>query len=150
MGLSVVSQTLCKIDVLPAFALPMIRTRNRMSGSRRRGCSASIGATEVRVVDRSDPILDDRWFTWRGKEHVLYGVSAHLAHQDLHSGKRRPGRACHRSKQRRGVCSNYSIAYTIQITDKTFRYCFIMVIILETPISFCFSSTIDNGETQEV
>src|SRR6266404_7476023 len=32
VGLSVVSQTLCKIVVFPAFALPMTRTRNLMFG----------------------------------------------------------------------------------------------------------------------
>ena len=44
MGLFVVSQTLCRIDVLPAFALPMIRTLNWTSGIRRRACWVSIGA----------------------------------------------------------------------------------------------------------
>src|SRR6266702_8994538 len=50
--------------VLPAFALPIIRTRNWISGIRRRGCCVSIGATEfgkARVVDRFDPV-PDRWF----------------------------------------------------------------------------------------
>ncbi len=59
------SHTLCKMVVLPAFALPIIRTRNWISGIRRRGCCVSIGATEfgkARVVDRFDPVLD-RWFT---------------------------------------------------------------------------------------
>jgi len=32
VGLSVVSQTLCKIVVFPAFALPMMRTRNAIFG----------------------------------------------------------------------------------------------------------------------
>src|SRR6266702_3406648 len=45
MGLSVVSQTLCRMDVFPAFALPIIRTRNRNFGIRGRGCCMSIGAT---------------------------------------------------------------------------------------------------------
>jgi hypothetical protein len=40
MGLSVVSHTLCRIDVLPAFALPIRRTRNWTFGTRRRGCSS--------------------------------------------------------------------------------------------------------------
>src|SRR6266702_3720267 len=51
--------------VLPAFALPIIRTRNWIFGIRRGGCCVSIGATEfgkARVVDRFDPVLD-RWFT---------------------------------------------------------------------------------------
>src|SRR6266702_3362151 len=64
MGLSVVSHTLCKMVVLPAFALPIIRTRNWISGIRGRGCCVSIGATvfrKKRVVDRSDPV-PDRWF----------------------------------------------------------------------------------------
>ena len=47
MGLSVVSQTLWKIDALPAFALPMIGTRKRKSETRRRGCWVSIGVTEL-------------------------------------------------------------------------------------------------------
>src|SRR6266571_3756927 len=65
MGLSVVSQTLCKMDVFPAFVLPIIRTRNRIFGIRGRGCCVSIGATvfgKERAVDRFDPVLD-RWFT---------------------------------------------------------------------------------------
>ena len=33
-GLSVVSQTLCNIEVLPAFALPMMSTLNRTFGAR--------------------------------------------------------------------------------------------------------------------
>ena len=66
-GLSVVSQTLCRMDVLPAFALPIMRTRNRMFGTRRRGCWVNIGATMCgkargQRVDRFDPVLD-RWFT---------------------------------------------------------------------------------------
>ena len=44
MGLFVVSQTLCNMDVFPAFALPMIRTRNWTFGIRRRGCCAPTGA----------------------------------------------------------------------------------------------------------
>src|ERR1700691_2815131 len=45
------------MDVLPAFALPIIRTRNWISGIRGRGCWVSIasGATvfgKARVVDR--------------------------------------------------------------------------------------------------
>jgi len=36
-GLCVVSQTRCKIEVLPEFALPIIRTRNLMFGSWRPG-----------------------------------------------------------------------------------------------------------------
>jgi|SRR6266571_254052 len=59
MGLSVVSQTLCRMDVFPAFALPIMRTRNRNFGIRGRGCCVSIGAM-ARVVDRFDPVLD-RW-----------------------------------------------------------------------------------------
>jgi hypothetical protein len=66
MGLSVVSQTLCKIDVLPAFALPIIRTRNLNFGSGTGARWVFIGATTVfglvfgraRVVDRFDPVLD--------------------------------------------------------------------------------------------
>src|SRR6266702_4204275 len=64
MGLSVVSHTLCKMVVLPAFALPIIRTRNLIFGIRRRGCCVSIGATEfgkARVLGRFDPVVD-RWF----------------------------------------------------------------------------------------
>jgi hypothetical protein len=39
----VVSQTLCRIEVLPAFALPIMRTRNLIpSGTLGRNCSASI------------------------------------------------------------------------------------------------------------
>ena len=34
MGLSVVSQTRCKIDVFPAFALPITSTRNLIVGNR--------------------------------------------------------------------------------------------------------------------
>ena len=33
MGLSVVSQTRCKIDVFPAFALPITSTRNLIAGN---------------------------------------------------------------------------------------------------------------------
>ena len=33
MGLSVVSQTRCKIDVFPAFALPIPSTRNLIAGN---------------------------------------------------------------------------------------------------------------------
>ena len=36
MGLSVVSQTRCSIDVFPAFALPITSTRNRICGNRGR------------------------------------------------------------------------------------------------------------------
>ena len=36
MGLSVVSQTRCKIDVFPAFALPITSTRNLICGNRGR------------------------------------------------------------------------------------------------------------------
>ena len=42
------SQTLCRIDVLPAFALPIISTRNSICGIRRRGCWVSIRATALR------------------------------------------------------------------------------------------------------
>ena len=77
-------------------------------------------------------------------------ASPHIYARCLRSDKRRQGKARHHSKRREGVCSDSSIRHTIQRTDKTFRYCFIIVIILETPISFCFSSTIDNGETREV
>src|SRR6266702_5655763 len=57
MGLSVVSQTLCRMDVLPAFGLPIIRTRKWIFGIR---CWVSIGATEfgkARVVDRFGPVI---------------------------------------------------------------------------------------------
>ena len=68
MGLSVVSQTRCKIDVFPAFALPITSTRNRISGIRGRLCTGRlcvvwlcavlcavpIGAVwKARVIDRS-------------------------------------------------------------------------------------------------
>ena len=43
-GLSVVSQTLCKIEVLPAFALPMISTLNWTFGARGLGAGARYGA----------------------------------------------------------------------------------------------------------
>ena len=42
-GLSVVSQTLCNIEVLPAFALPMISTLNWTSGVRGFGSGAGEG-----------------------------------------------------------------------------------------------------------
>jgi hypothetical protein len=44
VGLSVVSQTRCRIDVFPAFALPIIRTRNWIFGIRRGVCAVDIGA----------------------------------------------------------------------------------------------------------
>ena len=43
-GLSVMSQTLCKIEVLPAFALPMISTLNRTFGAQALGAGARDGA----------------------------------------------------------------------------------------------------------
>ena len=43
-GLSVVSQTLCKIEVLPAFALPMMSTLNLTFGARGLGAGARDGA----------------------------------------------------------------------------------------------------------
>ena len=46
------SQTLCKIDVLPAFALPIIRTRNLIS--RRRGCCCVLVAIAVMVFRMQD------------------------------------------------------------------------------------------------
>ena len=50
-GLSVVSQTLCKIEVFPAFALPMMSTLNRVPGMRGRwrpgGVGAGIGGRRV-------------------------------------------------------------------------------------------------------
>jgi hypothetical protein len=59
MGLSVVSQTRCRIEVFPAFALPIIRTRNRIFGIRRWVRSVDIGAMEFgKVVDRC--IVDRR------------------------------------------------------------------------------------------
>src|ERR1700761_4164468 len=40
-GLSVVSHTLCKMDVLPAFARPIMSTLNLISGTRRPGLECS-------------------------------------------------------------------------------------------------------------
>ena len=45
-GLSVVSQTLCNIEVLPAFALPMMSTLNWTSGAREFGAGARDGGGE--------------------------------------------------------------------------------------------------------
>ena len=45
-GLSVVSQTLCKIEVLPAFALPMMSTLNRTFGVRGFGAGVRDGGGE--------------------------------------------------------------------------------------------------------
>ena len=45
-GLSVVSQTLCNIEVLPAFALPMMSTLNWTSGVRGFGSGARDGGGE--------------------------------------------------------------------------------------------------------
>ena len=45
-GLSVVSQTLCNIEVLPAFALPMMSTLNRTFGAREFGAGARDGGGE--------------------------------------------------------------------------------------------------------
>src|SRR6266404_2995023 len=46
VGLSVVSQTLCKIVVFPEFALPMMRTRNAMFGIGR-NCFVSIAFVSI-------------------------------------------------------------------------------------------------------
>src|SRR6267378_6840115 len=46
VGLSVVLQTLCKIVVFPAFALPMMRTRNWIVGIGR-GCFVSIAFVSI-------------------------------------------------------------------------------------------------------
>src|SRR5882762_5079899 len=46
VGLSVVSQTLCKIVVFPAFALPMMRTRNWIVGIWR-DCFVSIAFVSI-------------------------------------------------------------------------------------------------------
>jgi hypothetical protein len=57
-SLSVVSQTRCRIDVFPAFSLPIISTRNWIFGSRRWVYSVDIGAMKFgkgRVVDVSFP-----------------------------------------------------------------------------------------------
>jgi hypothetical protein len=60
MGLSVVSQTRWRIDVFPAFALPITRTRNWIFGIRRLVRSVDIGAmvfgfgkarVGIRVID---------------------------------------------------------------------------------------------------
>ena len=56
MGLSVVSQTLCKIDVLPAFARPMISTRKSIFGSRRGGSWESIAAATSERAKAVDPV----------------------------------------------------------------------------------------------
>jgi hypothetical protein len=45
-GLSVVSQTLCNIEVLPAFALPMMRTLNLTFGARGLVSRAGDGARD--------------------------------------------------------------------------------------------------------
>ena len=42
-GLSVVSQTLCNIEVFPAFALPMMSTLNRTFGTRGLGAEVRDG-----------------------------------------------------------------------------------------------------------
>lgn len=58
MGLSVVSQTLCKIDVLPAFARPIISTRKSIFGSWRGGGWESIAAATFERARVVDPVLD--------------------------------------------------------------------------------------------
>ena len=52
MGLSVVSQTRCKIDVFPAFALPITSTRNVIAGNRRLSTvdAVSLSAVRLRLV----------------------------------------------------------------------------------------------------
>src|SRR6266404_67277 len=64
VGLSVVSQTLCKMVVFPAFALPMMRTRNWIFGIGRQDCSAAgrdgllpIGLVSVQVGAMSMRLL---------------------------------------------------------------------------------------------
>ena len=55
MVLFVVLQRLCKMLVFPAFALPIIRTRNCISGIWRRGCWVPIGAT---VFGKQELLID--------------------------------------------------------------------------------------------
>ena len=45
-GLSVVSQTLCNIEIFPAFALPMMSTLNRTIGAPGSGAGARDGGGE--------------------------------------------------------------------------------------------------------
>ena len=45
------SQTLCKIEVFPAFAIPTMSTLNRIFGTRRRGAEAGAGAGDDRTGD---------------------------------------------------------------------------------------------------
>ena len=56
-GLSVVSQTLCKIEVFPAFALPMMSTLNWTFGTRGRGAGAGAGAGSRRLVLCFAPVV---------------------------------------------------------------------------------------------
>ena len=63
MGLSVVSQTLCRTDVFPAFALPIISTRNRTLGIRRFGCWVSMERGEQEALIDLIPWSLIKWFT---------------------------------------------------------------------------------------
>ena len=47
------SQTLCNMDVFPAFALPIIRTRNWTFGIRRRRCAPTGEIAEEESVGKA-------------------------------------------------------------------------------------------------
>ncbi len=57
VGLSVVSQTLCKIVVFPAFALPMTSTRNLIFGIGR-DCFVSIAFVSIGERQSQESIID--------------------------------------------------------------------------------------------
>ena len=60
-GLSVVSHTLCKMEVFPAFARPIMRTRNLIFGRGRWGLVVPIGVTEFGRQESLIEVISSGW-----------------------------------------------------------------------------------------
>ena len=65
----------CRIDVLPAFALPIISTRNRMSGIGRRDYRLPIGETALFGIRQQ--------LSWLPMEATVYGKARGVTIIDL-------------------------------------------------------------------